>query len=297
MVRLMDSSRKRGRGLLEPIIQAQELSFTYTRREDRPDLLALDGISLEIEQGSFVAVLGHNGSGKSTFAKHINAILTPTQGKMLVAGMDTAREELRFQIREAAGMVFQNPDNQIVATIVEEDAAFAPENLGLPPEEIRRRVDQALEAVGMAEYKNSSPHMLSGGQKQRVAIAGVLAMAPRIVVLDEPTAMLDPNGRREVMAAVRRLHQEQGITAVLITHHMDEAAQAQRVVVIEDGRVVADGPPRQIFSQTEMMREAGLGSPQTVEILEALNQEGFDLPIDALTVEECARRLISFLEG
>ena len=293
----MDSSRKRGRGLLEPIIQAQELSFTYTRREDRPDLLALDGISLEIEQGSFVAVLGHNGSGKSTFAKHINAILTPTQGKMLVAGMDTAREELRFQIREAAGMVFQNPDNQIVATIVEEDAAFAPENLGLPPEEIRRRVDQALEAVGMAEYKNSSPHMLSGGQKQRVAIAGVLAMAPRIVVLDEPTAMLDPNGRREVMAAVRRLHQEQGITAVLITHHMDEAAQAQRVVVIEDGRVVADGPPRQIFSQTEMMREAGLGSPQTVEILEALNQEGFDLPIDALTVEECARRLISFLEG
>ena len=293
----MDSSRKRGRGLLEPIIQAQELSFTYTRREDRPDLLALDGISLEIEQGSFVAVLGHNGSGKSTFAKHINAILTPTQGKMLVAGMDTAREELRFQIREAAGMVFQNPDNQIVATIVEEDAAFAPENLGLPPEEIRRRVDQALEAVGMAEYKNSSPHMLSGGQKQRVAIAGVLALAPRIVVLDEPTAMLDPNGRREVMAAVRRLHQEQGITAVLITHHMDEAAQAQRVVVIEDGRVVADGPPRQIFSQTEMMREAGLGSPQTVEILEALNQEGFDLPIDALTVEECARRLISFLEG
>ena len=300
-VRLFDAAygfkQKKGAGLMEPIIQAQELSFTYTRREDRPDLLALDGISLEIEQGSFVAVLGHNGSGKSTFAKHINAILTPTQGKMLVAGMDTAREELRFQIREAAGMVFQNPDNQIVATIVEEDAAFAPENLGLPPEEIRRRVDQALEAVGMAEYKNSSPHMLSGGQKQRVAIAGVLAMAPRIVVLDEPTAMLDPNGRREVMAAVRRLHQEQGITAVLITHHMDEAAQAQRVVVIEDGRVVADGPPRQIFSQTEMMREAGLGSPQTVEILEALNQEGFDLPIDALTVEECARRLISFLEG
>lgn len=279
------------------MIQAQELSFAYTHREGRPDLLALDGLNLEIEQGSFVAVLGHNGSGKSTLAKQINAILIPTQGRMLTAGMDTAREELRFQIREAAGMVFQNPDNQIVATIVEEDAAFAPENLGLPPKEIRRRVDQALEAVGMAEYKNSGPHMLSGGQKQRVAIAGVLAMAPRIIVLDEPTAMLDPNGRREVMTAVRRLHQEQGITVVLITHHMDEAAQAQRVVVMEDGKVIADGPPRQIFSQTEQMRAAGLGAPQTVEILEALNQEGYDLPIDALTVEECARRLISFLEG
>ena len=283
------------------IIKTEKLVFEYIRRDEEGNVegitRAVDEVDLDVKQGDFVAILGHNGSGKSTLAKHINAILVPTQGKMLVAGMDTAQEELRFQIRETAGMVFQNPDNQIVATIVEEDAAFAPENMGLPPEEIRRRVDQALEAVGMAEHHSSAPHMLSGGQKQRVAIAGVLAMAPRIIVLDEPTAMLDPNGRREVMAAVRRLHQEQGITVALITHHMDEAAQAQRVVVMEDGKVIADGPPRQIFSQTRQMRAAGLGAPQTVEILEALNQEGYDLPIDALTVEECAQRLISFLEG
>ena len=278
------------------MIQAQELSFAYTHREGRPDLLALDGLNLEIEQGSFVAVLGHNGSGKSTLAKQINAILIPTQGRMLTAGMDTAREELRFQIREAAGMVFQNPDNQIVATIVEEDAAFAPENLGLPPEEIRRRVDQALEAVGMAEYKNSGPHMLSGGQKQRVAIAGVLAMAPRIIVLDEPTAMLDPNGRREVMTAVRRLHQEQGITVVLITHHMDEAAQAQRVIVMAKGKIAADGPPAQVFQRVEYLKSLGLTVPETVELCWALRQEGLEVPLDALSVEDCAQALWRLLQ-
>lgn len=277
------------------MIQAQELSFAYTHREGRPDLLALDGLNLEIEQGSFVAVLGHNGSGKSTLAKQINAILIPTQGRMLTAGMDTAREELRFQIREAAGMVFQNPDNQIVATIVEEDAAFAPENLGLPPEEIRRRVDQALEAVGMAEYKNSGPHMLSGGQKQRVAIAGVLAMAPRIIVLDEPTAMLDPIGRRDVLRTVKELNRERGVTVVLITHHMDEAAQADRLIVMAKGRVVADGAPKSVFSQVEELREVGLTVPQTTALLWELRNAGCDVPLDALSDEECAQALYTLL--
>lgn len=277
------------------MIQAQELSFAYTHREGRPDLLALDGLNLEIEQGSFVAVLGHNGSGKSTLAKQINAILIPTQGRMLTAGMDTAREELRFQIREAAGMVFQNPDNQIVATIVEEDAAFAPENLGLPPEEIRRRVDQALEAVGMAEYKNSGPHMLSGGQKQRVAIAGVLAMAPRIIVLDEPTAMLDPVGRKEVLDTIRRLNREQNITVVLITHHMDEAAQAERLIVMHDGHIVADDKPELVFQNVDGLRSLGLEVPEPVALLYELRQAGVDVPLTALTVDECAQVLKELL--
>lgn len=280
---------------MEPMIQAQELSFAYTHREGRPDLLALDGLNLEIEQGSFVAVLGHNGSGKSTLAKQINAILIPTQGRMLTAGMDTAREELRFQIREAAGMVFQNPDNQIVATIVEEDAAFAPENLGLPPEEIRRRVDQALEAVGMAEYKNSGPHMLSGGQKQRVAIAGVLAMAPRIIVLDEPTAMLDPVGRKEVLDTIRRLNREQNITVVLITHHMDEAAQAERLIVMHDGHIVADDKPELVFQNVDGLRSLGLEVPEPVALLYELRQAGVDVPLTALTVDECAQVLKELL--
>ena len=282
---------------MEPIVQVQQVSFEYTHRENQPDLLALDGVSLEIQTGSFVAVLGHNGSGKSTLAKHINAILLPTQGKVLVGGMDTADESKLFDIWETAGMVFQNPDNQIVATVVEEDVAFAPENLGLPSEEIRRRVDYALQAVGMEEFKRNAPHLLSGGQKQRVAIAGVLAMAPQVIVLDEPTAMLDPGGRAEVMKTIRWLNREKGITILLITHHMDEAAQADRVVVMEDGHIIDDGDPRHIFSQVDKMHATGLGVPQTVEVLEALRQEGADVAIDALTVEECADRLISFLEG
>lgn len=281
---------------MDSIIQVEEVTFEYTHRENQPDLLALDGVSLEIQRGSFVAVLGHNGSGKSTLAKHINAILAPTTGRVLVEGMDTADEKLIFDIRETAGMVFQNPDNQIVATVVEEDVAFAPENLGLPSQEIRQRVDYALAAVGMEDFKQNAPHLLSGGQKQRVAIAGVLAMAPKVIVLDEPTAMLDPSGRAEVMKTIRWLNKERGITILLITHHMDEAAQADRVVVMEDGHIIDDGEPRRIFSQVERMRGTGLGVPQTVEVLEALNGEGYDLPIDALTVAECADRLISFLE-
>ncbi len=281
---------------MDSIIRVEEVSFEYTHRENQPDLLALDGVSLAIERGSFVAVLGHNGSGKSTLAKHTNAILVPTKGKVFVEGMDTADEALLFDIREAAGMVFQNPDNQIVATVVEEDVAFAPENLGLPSAEIRQRVDYALAAVGMEDFKRNAPHLLSGGQKQRVAIAGVLAMAPKVIVLDEPTAMLDPSGRVEVMKTIRWLNREKGITIVLITHHMDEAAQADRVVVMEDGHIIDDGAPRRIFAQVEKMHATGLGVPQTVEVLAALNGEGYDLPIDALTVEECADRLISFLE-
>lgn len=281
---------------MDSIIRVEEVSFEYTHRENQPDLLALDGVSLAIERGSFVAVLGHNGSGKSTLAKHTNAILVPTKGKVFVEGMDTADEALLFNIREAAGMVFQNPDNQIVATVVEEDVAFAPENLGLPSAEIRQRVDYALAAVGMEDFKRNAPHLLSGGQKQRVAIAGVLAMAPKVIVLDEPTAMLDPSGRAEVMKTIRWLNREKGITIVLITHHMDEAAQADRVVVMEDGHIIDDGAPRRIFAQVEKMHATGLGVPQTVEVLAALNGEGYDLPIDALTVEECADRLISFLE-
>ena len=280
---------------MEPIMEATQVYFSYDEEAESP--LVLDNISLTVRRGEFLAVLGHNGSGKSTLAKHFNAILLPQRGRVVVEGMDTAREEKLYDIRQTVGMVFQNPDNQIVATIVEEDVAFALENMGVPPAEIRQRVDDALKAVGMYDFREHAPHQLSGGQKQRVAIAGVIAMQPRCIVLDEPTAMLDPVGRQEVLSTIRALNRKLGITMVLITHHMDEAAQAQRVVVMEDGKVIADGPPRQIFSQTEQMRAAGLGAPQTVEILEALNQEGYDLPIDALTVEECARRLISFLEG
>ena len=275
------------------IIETRELSFRYS--EDSP--LALEDVTLSIEEGSFTAVLGHNGSGKSTFAKHLNAILLPSGGKVYVDGIDTADESRLFDIRKTAGMVFQNPDNQIVANVVEEDVAFACENMGLPPEEIRRRVDESLAAVGMSDHAKSAPHLLSGGQKQRVAIAGILAMQPRCIVMDEPTAMLDPSGRAEVMAAIQRLNRSMGVTVVLITHHMDEAAAAQRVIVMKQGRVALDGTPRQIFSQVERMRELSLSVPQTVELLYALDRDGAGLSLEALSVEECADEILKYLEA
>lgn len=269
------------------IIETQHLTFAYS--EGGPNVL--EDISLSFEEGSFTAILGHNGSGKSTFAKLLNAILLPTAGKVLVGGLDTADEAHLYDIRATAGMVFQNPDNQIVATVVEEDVAFACENMGLPQPEIRRRVDESLAAVGMTEYAGHAPHLLSGGQKQRVAIAGVLAMAPRAIIMDEPTAMLDPSGRAEVMRAIEWLNREKGITIILITHHMDEAALAQRVVVLNHGRVAMDGAPRDIFSQAERIKELSLSVPQTVELLAHL--QGCDLR--ALSVEECADQIIRYL--
>ena len=269
------------------IIETRDLSFRY----DEQSGLALDGVNLSIEEGSFTAVLGHNGSGKSTFAKHLNAILLPTGGTVWVGGIDTKEESRLFDIRKTAGMVFQNPDNQIVANVVEEDVAFACENMGLPPAEIRSRVDEALSAVGMTEFARHAPHLLSGGQKQRIAIAGVLAMRPRCIVMDEPTAMLDPSGREEVIAAVRKLNRETGMTVVLITHHMDEATHAGRVVAMNDGKIVADGTPAEVFSQVELLRSVGLSVPETTELLYALRADGFDLPLDALSIDQCAQAL------
>ena len=277
------------------IIHIEHISFTYPEEEGRETFAALDGVTLDIEAGSFVAVLGHNGSGKSTLAKHMNAVLLPTGGKVYVDGMDTWDEEVLLEIRRRVGMVFQNPDNQIVANVVEEDVAFGPENLGVPTEEIRRRVDAALKAVGMESFLLHAPHNLSGGQKQRIAIAGVIAMEPKCIVLDESTAMLDPSGRREVLDTVRRLNREKGITIVLITHHMNEAAMADRVVVMDDGHVVMDGRPREILTRMEDLRAIGLDVPHTVELLHGLREDGFDVPLDALTVEECADAVCSAL--
>ena len=269
---------------MDPIIRVKNISYTYP---DAPEP-ALDGVSLDILPGSFTAVLGANGSGKSTLAKHLNAILTPAAGKVLVDGMDTADEGSLLAIRRRVGMVFQNPDNQIVANVVEDDVAFAPENLGVEPGEIRRRVDEALRQVGMYEFRLHAPHLLSGGQKQRVAIAGVLAMEPDVLVLDEPTAMLDPQGRREVLAAAERLRRQRGITVVLITHHMDEAAAADRIVVLDRGRVALDGAPRTIFPQAERLRALGLEVPEATRLIERLNAGGMGLSADLLTPEECA---------
>ena len=270
------------------MLQTEHLSFTYPAEEGQTSTVALEDVSLSIERGSFVVVLGHNGSGKSTLAKHMNAVLLPSGGTVYVEGMDTRDEALLLEIRRRVGMVFQNPDNQIVANVVEEDVAFAPENLGVPSEEIRRRVDDALAAVGMAEFTRHAPHLLSGGQKQRVAIAGVIAMAPECIVLDEATAMLDPAGRREVLSAIRTLNQERGITVVLITHHMDEAMDADRLIVMNDGKLVIDGAPAEVFTQVEALRAMGLAAPDTVELLYGLRQGGMDVPLDALTVDECA---------
>ena len=278
----------------DTIIKTENLRFTYAEAgEVNP--LVLDGVSLDIEAGSFVAVLGHNGSGKSTLAKHLNAILLPSGGKVYVDGIDTMDEERLLDIRRTVGMVFQNPDNQIVANVVEEDVAFAPENLGVPPEEIRRRVDDALKTVGMYEYREHAPHLLSGGQKQRVAIAGVLAMAPRCIVLDEPTAMLDPTGRAEVMRTIKTLNRTSGVTVVLITHHMDEAAQADRLVVMAKGRIVADGAPKEVFQDVEGLKSVGLTVPDTTELLWELRREGLDVPLDALSDDECAQALKELL--
>ena len=278
----------------DTIIKTENLRFTYAEAgEVNP--LVLDGVSLNIEAGTFVAVLGHNGSGKSTLAKHLNAILLPSGGKVYVDGIDTMDEERLLDIRRTVGMVFQNPDNQIVANVVEEDVAFAPENLGVPPEEIRRRVDDALKAVGMYQYREHAPHLLSGGQKQRIAIAGVIAMEPRCIVLDEPTAMLDPIGRADVMRTIKALNRERGVTVVLITHHMDEAAQADRLVVMAKGRVVADGTPREVFQDVEGLKSVGLTVPDTTELLWELRQEGVDVPLDALSDEECAQALKELL--
>ena len=279
---------------MSTIIKTDDLRFSYAVTEGLAPIV-LDGVDLEIEAGSFVAVLGHNGSGKSTLAKHMNAILLPTGGKVWVGGMDTADEARLLDIRRTVGMVFQNPDNQIVANVVEEDVAFAPENLGVPPAEIRQRVDAALKAVGMYEYREHAPHLLSGGQKQRVAIAGVIAMAPRCIVLDEPTAMLDPVGRREVLHTIQALNRTSGVTVVLITHHLDEAALADRLVVMADGHVVADGAPKTVFSRVEELRAVGLTVPETVELCYELRQDGLELPLDALSVEECAQALYRLL--
>ena len=276
-------------------IVVDQLTYDYPGTEETSPVQVFEGLDLTIEAGSFVAVLGHNGCGKSTLAKHFNAILLPTGGSVHVYGMDTRDEALLLKIRQQVGMVFQNPDNQIVSNVVEEDVAFAPENLGVPPEEIRTRVDEALKLVGMFQYREHAPHMLSGGQKQRIAIAGVIAMRPKCIVLDEPTAMLDPQGRREVLATIRRLNRENHITAVLITHHMPEAVLADRVVVMTDGGILTDGTPKEVFTQVELLRAAGLTVPETTMLLYELRQAGFDLPLDALSVEECAQTLRGFL--
>ena len=277
------------------IIEAQNLAYTYPVLDGAPGVPVFENLNLNIEQGSFVAVLGTNGCGKSTLAKHFNAILLPSGGKVYVGGIDTKNLDRIMVIRRTVGMVFQNPDNQIVANVVEEDVAFGPENLGVASPEIRRRVDSALKQVDMYEYREHAPHLLSGGQKQRIAIAGVIAMEPKCIVLDEPTAMLDPRGRREVIDTISRLNREKGITVVLITHHMDEAAKAQRVVVLHKGAVAADGTPQQVFSQVELLHDIGLAAPETVELCHMLNEAGFHLPLTALEPKECAQALYAEL--
>ncbi len=277
----------------DAVLRAEKLTFEYDT--DDGELEVFRDLDITVKRGEVVAVLGHNGCGKSTLAKHFNAILLPTGGKVYVMGMDTASDDLLLDIRRTVGMVFQNPDNQIVAAVVEEDVAFAPENLGVPQAEIVERVDSALETVGMTEYRNHAPHRLSGGQKQRIAIAGVLAMRPECIVLDEPTAMLDPVGRAEVMKTILELNRRDGTTIVLITHHMDEAARCSRVVVMEDGSFIADGTPEEVFTQVELLRGVGLEVPQTVELLYELRKRGFNLPLDALGCDECAAAIAAVM--
>ena len=278
-------------------ISVENLAYSYPGVDDTPGVAVFEDLSLAIDEGSFVAILGSNGCGKSTLAKHFNSILLPCGGKVYVCGMDTSIEEKLMSIRHNVGMVFQNPDNQIVANVVEEDVAFGPENLGVASPAIRQRVDKALKLVGMYDYKDHAPHLLSGGQKQRVAIAGIIAMEPKCIILDEPTAMLDPRGRREVVDTITALNREKGITVVLITHHMDEAAQAQRVVVLSHGSIAADGTPSEVFSQVELLHSIRLAAPETVELCHALNKNGFTLPLDRLSVEECAQALYYFVKA
>ena len=276
---------------MENAIEIRHLAYSYPD-DTATEHVVFQDLSLDIEQGSFVAVLGHNGCGKSPLAKHLNAILLPEGGTVTVYGLDTKQEENLLAIRQQVGMVFQNPDNQIVSNVVEEDVAFAPENLGVPTQEIRRRVDEALEAVGMAAYKKHAPHLLSGGQKQRVAIAGVLAMQPKTIGRDEPTAMLDPQGRQEVVSIVEKLSREQNITVILITHHMDEAICADRVIAMDDGKIIADGAPKDVFTKIDLLQSVGLTAPQTTLLLKALDDDGCALPLDALSVDDCAQALL-----
>ena len=278
------------------MIETKHLSFTYPAEEGKENAPALRDVDIAIEKGSFTVVLGHNGSGKSTLAKSFNAVVLPSGGNVYVAGMDTLDEALVLAIRQRVGMVFQNPDNQIVANVVEEDVAFAPENLGVPSEEIRKRVDDALAAVGMREFVTHAPHLLSGGQKQRIAIAGVIAMEPECIVLDEATAMLDPIGRREVLETIHRLNREKGITVVLITHHMNEAETADRLIVMDDGRVMLDGTPKEVFPQVGKLRSMGLTTLDTVDMLDRLRNHGWDVPLDALSVVACAGAIMKAIK-
>ncbi len=281
---------------MKEFISAEQISFGY-EAEDGTPIPVLEDLSIEIKQGEFMAILGHNGSGKSTLAKHFNAILLPSGGACYVDGINTAEEERLFDIRQTVGMVFQNPDNQLVATIVEEDVAFGPENIGVPPAEIRQRVDDALKSVGMYDFREHAPHQLSGGQKQRIAIAGVIAMRPRCIVLDEPTAMLDPRGRSEVMRTIRQMNEQYGITVVMITHYMDEAARCRRVVVVDDGKIILDGTPREVFSHVQLLKERGLDVPQSTDLANSLADLGYAIDRTVLDEQECADALAALLKS
>lgn len=280
---------------MDKIIEVKNVTFEYTDGEHRKTVI--EDFSIDIERGSFTVILGHNGSGKSTLAKLLNGLYKPASGEVLVDGISTSSEERELEIKRRVGMVFQNPDNQLVASIVEEDVAFGPENLGFSPEEIRKRVDAALESVGMSEYARSTPHRLSGGQKQRIAIAGILAMTPECIVLDEPTAMLDPRGRAEIISTIERLNREKGITVVLITHFMEEAENADRAVVMDDGKIIADATPKEVFSDAKMLRRAGLDLPQTTELLYKLRESGIDVTTDVISIEDTANAIFDAVGG